>query len=119
MEDWTCIRGAIVYRGLEDYCHPILDSLCVALTHKTGNDKSPLAMPLPTITRAIGYLLWHRHHMLTRHIISIDPTLQRVQVSLTANHIGEVAVDMSRDRYSKALANKAYKEKRIPYLLGY
>ena len=76
-------------------------------------------MPYPTVPLTDGNLLRHGHQILTLYPHELDPTLQRVQVSLTANHIREVAVDMSRDRYSKALANKAYKEKRIPYLLGY
>ena len=47
--------------------------------------------------------------MLTRHLPGLDPSLQRFQESLIANHIGEVVVDMSRDREAKVLTCKVDK----------
>ena len=98
METWTCLCGTIVDGGLEVYCFPITDLICVALTPKTGGEKLPFAMPRPTVPMANGDLLQHRHHMLTHHLLGLDPALQRVQGLLIATHIREVALEMRRDR---------------------
>ena len=42
VEAWTCLHSAIVERGLEVDCHPIIDWICVALTLKNVNYKLPL-----------------------------------------------------------------------------
>ena len=84
---WTCLHGAIVDRGLEVYCHPIIVWLRVALTLNTGNGKFTLAMPRPTAPLANGYLLCYRHHMLACHLPGLDYSLQRVQGSLIATQI--------------------------------
>ena len=42
------------------------------------DDKSPLAMSRTTTPLADGDLLRHRHHMLTRHLLGLDPALQKV-----------------------------------------
>ena len=47
---------------------------------------------------ANGDLLQHSHHMLTHHLLGMDPAFQRVQGFLIATHIKEVAVGMRRDR---------------------
>ena len=75
-------------------------------------------MPRPTVPMANGDFVQNRHHMLTRHLLGLDPALQRVQGLLIATHIREVAVEMRRDREVKELACKADEEKRIPNLLG-
>ena len=56
--------------------------------------------------------------MLIRYLPGLDSSLQRVQGSLIATDIGEVAVEMRRDRETKALECMTYKEKKIPELLG-
>ena len=56
--------------------------------------------------------------MLIRYLPGLDSSLQRVQGSLIATDIGEVAVEMRRDREEKSLALQADKEKGIPDLLG-
>ena len=56
--------------------------------------------------------------MLTHHLPGLDSALQQVQGPLIATHIGEVTVNMRKDRDARALELKADEEKRIPYLLG-
>ena len=119
MESWNCLCSAIVGRGLEVDCCPIIGSLSFTLNLNTGNDKSPLAMTRPSAHLVNVYLLHHRHHMLTHHLPGMDPTPQRVHGYLIATHIGEVAVEMRRDRKAEALAHKVDVEKGIPELLGY
>ena len=119
MEAWTRLHGAIVDGGLEVDCRPIIDWICVALTLKTGNDKTPLSMPRPTVPLADGDLLRHMQHILTCHLPGMYPSLQRFQGLLIATHIWEVAVDMRRDTEAKELECKAEKEKGIPDLLGF
>ena len=92
MEAWIRLRGAIIDRGLYIYCCPIIEWLRVALTLKTGDNKSPLTIMRPTVPMADGDLLRHQHHMITRHLPRMDPALQRFQGSLITNHIGYVAV---------------------------
>ena len=75
-------------------------------------------MPHPTVPLADGDLLQHRHHIIPHHLPGLEPSLQRVQGSLIATHIREVAVDVSRDREEKALAWQADVEKGVPDLLG-
>ena len=71
VEAWTRIHSAIDGGCLEVYCHPITNWLRVALTWKTGNEKSPLTKLQPTAPMADGDLLWHRRNMLTRHLPSM------------------------------------------------
>ena len=97
-EAWTRLRGSIIDGVQEVHCRPIINWLRVSLTMKMGKENSPLAMPQPTVPLNDGDLLWHRHHMLTRHLPGMDPTLQRFQGLLIATHIGEVGVDLRRDR---------------------
>ena len=118
IEAWTCICSDIVDGFLEVDCLPIIDWLHVALTLKTGDDKSPLAMPRPTAPLADGYLLRHRHHMLARHLPGMDPAFQRVQGLLIATHIWDIAVAMGRGRETKALVCQLDAEKGVPDLLG-
>ena len=92
MDSWTHLCDVIVDGDIEVDCLPIIDWLYVALTLKTGDDKSPLAMPRTTALMADGDLLHHRHHMLILHLPRMDLALQRVQGSLIVTHIGEVAV---------------------------
>ena len=61
-------------------------------------------MPYPTVPLTDGNLLRHGHQILTLYPHELDPTLQRVQVSLVATHIGEVSSEMNRDIEVKALA---------------
>ena len=56
--------------------------------------------------------------MLTFHITSLLPPLQRVQGLFIATHIREVAVELSRNKEEKSLSHKADKEKGILDLLG-
>ena len=65
-----------------------MDWLRVALTKKVDYGNSPLAMPRPTTPLDNGYY----PQKLTRHLPILDNALQRVQWSLMATHIGEVAV---------------------------
>ena len=62
------------------------------LTIKVGDDKLPMAQTRPTALLADGDLLCHCHHMLTHHLLGIDPALLRVQASIIANKIGKIAV---------------------------
>ena len=98
MEAWTLLCVSIVNGGLDVDCLPIIDWLCVSLTLNNGNNKLPLSIPRPTVPLADEDLLRHRYHMLTRNLPGIDLTLQRVQGSLIATHIGEVSLEMNRDR---------------------
>ena len=98
MEAWTYLCSAIVDAGQEVDFWMILDWLQVASTKKVGNDKSPLALPRPTAPLADRDIIRHLHHMLTRHLPRIDPSLQRVQGLLIVTHTGEVSVEMRRDR---------------------
>ena len=91
-EAWTCLCGIIIGAGQEVGCRPILDWLGVALTKNVGKNKSTLDLPLPTAPLANRYLILQRHHMLTQHLPGLHPAVQRVQGSLIATHIGEVAV---------------------------
>ena len=118
MKTWTSLCIAIVSRVLEVNCRPKIDWLYVALTLKTGNDKSPLAMPRPTAPLEDGDLLHNMHHILTRQFPRLDPCLQRVNGLLIATHIREVTVEMRRDSEEKALDFQADIEKRVPELLG-
>ena len=110
-ESWTHLCGSIVNGGMEVDFRPIIDCICVALTLKARDEKSPLAMLQPTVPLENRDILRHIHHMLTRHLPRMDPDLQRFQGLLIDAHIGEVAVDLSRDREAMALARKAGKEK--------
>ena len=56
--------------------------------------------------------------MITRHLPGMEPALRRVKILLIANHIGNVAVGMRRDKEAKALACQAYAEKGVPDLVG-
>ena len=78
MEAWTCLRSAIIYGGLEVDCRPIVNWLSVALTLNTGDEKYPWSMKRPTPPLADGSLLQHRHHMLTRHLPGMEPSLQMI-----------------------------------------
>ena len=78
MEVWTRLCRTIFDGGLEVDCSPIINWLCDALTLKTGDEKSPLFMPRPTVPLADGDLLRHRNHMLSCHLVRLYPTLQRV-----------------------------------------
>ena len=98
MEAWTRLRGTIVDGGLEFDCRPIIDWIRFALTLKTGDEKLPLAMLRPNTPLEHGDLLWHWHHIITRHLPRIETSLRRVQGLLIATHIGNVAVGMRRDR---------------------
>ena len=49
----------------------------------------------------------------------MDLALQSVQGLIIATHIGEVEVEMWKDRYMKALTCKTDEEKEIPNLLGF
>ena len=77
VEAWIRLRVAIINGGLEVDYHPIMDLFRVALTLKTENNKSPLAMPRPTRPMADGDLLCNRHHMITCHLPWLEPSLQR------------------------------------------
>ena len=57
--------------------------------------------------------------MLTSHLPGLDPALQRVHGLLIAITIGEVVVDLRRDKEAKVLAHKADSEKGVPDLLGF
>ena len=92
MDSWTHLCNVIVDGDIEVDCLPIIEWLYVTLTMKTGDDKSPLAMPRPTALMADGDLLRHMNHMLILHLSRMDLALQRVQGSLIVTHIGEVAV---------------------------
>ena len=116
-EAWTRLHSAIVGGGLEVDCPFKIDWIHVTMTLKTGDDKSPLAMPQTTVPLEDGYLLRNRHHMLTRHLPRLDPSLQRFHGFLITTHIREVVVELRRDREVKALSHKADKEKGIPDLL--
>ena len=79
VEAWNHLHGTIVNGGLEvDFC-PIIDWLYVALTLKTGDEKSPLDMPRSTVPTEDGDLLRHRNKMLTHHLPMLEPALQRAQ----------------------------------------
>ena len=56
--------------------------------------------------------------MLTRHLPRLYPNLKKVQGSLIATHIGDVAVEMRRDREVKALACQTDSEKGVMDLIG-
>ena len=56
--------------------------------------------------------------MLTHHLHGLDPTLQMVQGSLIATHIGEVTLEMRSYMETKVMTNKSEKEKRKQDLLG-
>ena len=98
MEMWIRIRGAIMDAGQEVDCRTIMDWLRDALTKKVEDDKLPFAMPRPTAPLADGNLLRHLHHMLNQHLPELDPSLQSVQGSLIATHVGEVTVEFWCDR---------------------
>ena len=85
---------------------------------KVVNKKFPLAMLSPTVSLADGDLLCHCHHILTHHLLRLDPALLRVQASLIANNIGKIAVELRCDRDVKAQSIKADDEKGIPDFLG-
>ena len=68
---------------------------------------------------ANGYLLQHRHHMLTLHLPGLDPDLQKFQRLLIATHIRKFVVEIRRDREANVLTRQADEEKGIPDLLGY
>ena len=98
VEAWTRIRGAIIDGGLELECRTIINWIRFALTLRTGDEKLPLAMLHPNMPLEYVYLLWHWHHMITRHLPGMEPALRRAQGLLIATHIGNVAVGMRRDR---------------------
>ena len=98
-------------------CRLIVDLTQVVLTRKVGDDKSPLALQRPTTPLTDKDILCHHHHILTRNLPGLEPDLQRVQGYLIATHIGEVAVEMWRDREAKARARKVDGEKGFPELL--
>ena len=79
VEAWTRLCRSISDRILEVDCRPITDWLCVTLTLNTGDEKSPLAIPRPTVPLEDGELLQKRHHMLTCHLPRLEPALKRVQ----------------------------------------
>ena len=118
MEAWTRLCGAIFDVDLDVDCLPIIDWLRVSLTHNTVNNKLPLPMLQPTAPLANGDLLYHKNHMLARHLPGLYPALQRFQGLLVANHIREVSLEMRRDREVNVLARQVDKENRIPDLLG-
>ena len=117
-EAWNHICGAIGDAGQEVDFRSIGEWLWVALTKKVGDEKSPLALPRPTITLGDRNLLSHCHHMLTRHLPGLDPSPQRVQGSLIATHVGEVRVKLRRDWEAKLQARKSDYLKGVPDLLG-
>ena len=78
VESCTHIRCAIVNGGLEVDCRPIVNWLSVALTLNTGDEKYPWSMKRPTPPLADGSLLQNRHHMLTRHLPGMEPSLQMI-----------------------------------------
>ena len=119
MEAWARLHGAIFDKGLEVDCHPIIFWICVILSLETGNNKSPLDMLHSTVPLTNGYLLRHQNHMLNRHLLGMDPAIQRVQGLLITIHTGDVAVEMRRDREAKAMSRQADEEKEITDLLGY
>ena len=118
VEAWTRIRGAIIDGGLEVDCCTIINWIRFALTLKTGDNKNPLAMLPPNTPLEYGDLLWHWHHMITRHLPGMEPALRRVQGLLIATNIGNFAVGMVRDREAKLLTCQAYSEKGVPDHLG-
>ena len=87
-EACTCLRGATINGGQEVDCQLIIVWLRIALTKKVGDDKLPLTMPRPTAPLADGNLLCHWHHMLTRHLPGLDPSLQRGHRSIIVTHTG-------------------------------
>ena len=55
-------------------------------------------MSPPTAPLEDEDLIHHLHQVLTRHLTRLDPALHLVQGPLTPKHIGEVVVDMLRNR---------------------
>ena len=71
-----------------------------------GDNKSPLDLQRPTALLADRDILCHCHHMLTRHLPGLETSLQGVQGSLIATHIGGVAVELRRDKEAKSQSRK-------------
>ena len=59
----------------------------------------------------------HCHQILTLHLSGLDPAMQRVQGSIMATHIREVAVDMQRDQEEKSQVRKRCVINIFPNLL--
>ena len=106
-EAWTCLRVAIMDAEQKVDCRPILDWPRVALTKNVGGNKFPLSLPRPTAPLVDGDPILHLHHILNGQLPRLDPALQRVQGSLIATHIGEVAMKILWDREAKAQAIKS------------
>ena len=103
----TSLRSAIISTGQEVECRAPIDWLCMALVCEAAIQRLILSAQDPTSPLVNANLLLHWHKLLIRDLPGLKLALARVQGTLIAANIGDLAIEHHEDRRYKELLHQA------------
>ena len=82
----------------EAVCQPFIDWLSATIVRSVPNTYSALVVPDPSAPLTDALLLQHRHRLLLRHLLCLDPIINRASWTRIAETVREVAVELRDTR---------------------
>ena len=95
---WDRVRGEIIDLGIEVECKPLVDWLRVSLIRRADGGRPVISVADVIAPVADKLLMLHRHALMVRHLLGLDPSIERATGAQIARKIGEVSVEMRADR---------------------
>ena len=94
VEEWNCLRGAIVDAASKAACRPIIDWLRAAIIRSGPGTYSALVIPEPLAPLPDALFLQHHHRILLIHLTGLDRSINRAAGTRIAETVREVAVEL-------------------------
>ena len=95
---WDQVRGAIIDLGIQVECKPLVNWLRVSLTRRADGGRPVISVSDMIAPVADELLMLHRKTLMVRHLLRLDPSIERATGTQIARKIGEVSVEMRVDR---------------------